>query len=270
MKAPRNRSDQSPARSLFRAALAGLILQACGGLNNDPGLSSSQPFKMELTSAPTEKTAGACGSEPLLLSILQKTNEATVYIDEDVVITAKAFGGESEVTSTVFLHSTESCRNDSASLTLSKGNAQLSFYLQVTLVEVTRITLESSLATIAGTSFDLSVVPNLPGAIELSNLPGTAVPNTPFTSNPLARITDAWGNFVSDATSGVILSAFGNDECTSSSSGALQNGSSTAVNGEASFTSLRFNPAGIIYLQASIPDTQILSQCEGPVTVVTP
>jgi hypothetical protein len=244
------------------------LLSACGaGLTNDPG-SGETPFTLSLIGTiPDEFIAGECSEYEFTVRVVEREDGRSVYMDRDLEITLSTQDGDTELTEKGFLQSNAECSGSETTLTIPQGGAETSFRLQLTSSDVSGFKLATDDSRVGGFESDATVIPNIPGALELSNLPATAGINTTFTSSPSVRILDSWGNFVSDSASNLEAEVFDNSSCTQAASGALQNFTSTAIDGIGTFTSLRYTTAGTIYLRVQIPATQILSNCAGPIVV---
>lgn len=260
-----------PAQSgmLILACLSALQgLASCGaGLTNDPGTGES-PFVLILTEAlPAVVTAGECAEYQYTVRVVEREDQKTIYVDSDVEVSLTTSDGATALQEKGFLQTSSNCNGNDSSITIAKGLAEATFFLQLTSTEISQISLSTDDERVGGLSASIAVTPNLPGALELSGLPATAGINVIFTSNPSVRILDAWGNFTDDSSSALEIEPFTDATCTQAAGGTIQNASITAIDGIGAFTNLRYTTSGTIYLRAQIPATQIRSNCAGPIAV---
>ena len=242
------------------------LLTACGGLNNDPTVGSTNRFKLILTTTtPESVVAGDCSESDVTLRLVQTVDGSTVYADQDIEISVKAWNDQTELPDQAFLQTGASCTGSNSTVTLAAGAAEASFKLQLTDTDTTRITFSADSSDITLLEVEVAVTPNLPGNLVVSDLPATVGINAAFTGS--IRILDFWNNPVSDASAAIQLIAYTDSNCSSLASGTLQGASAAALAGAASLTGLRYSLAGSIYLEAEIPSTQIRSNCAGPIAV---
>ncbi len=121
------------------------------------------------------------------------------------------------------------------------------------------IATDTITTTITGTQNAISVTPAAANRLALTTQPAGATAGAPFTTQPVITIQDAYGNTVTGDTSNVTVTI-------NTGSGSLQ-GTTTvaAVNGIASFTSLRIDTAGAKTLQ--LTDGALTSVNTSPFTV---
>jgi len=248
------------------------LISACGGLNNDADLGENQPYRLKLVDAPTSIFAGDCNGNFMSIQVVQKSNDSSIFVNEDIVVTARGYSGETEIENSVFLQSSLDCNGSSSSTTIENGEAESLIYLQVNRVEVNRITLSNSNSTVAGAEITVQVLPNFVGAIALDNLPTSAVTNTAFNPAPQLQLTDAWGNIILDETANITVDAYLDSICITPASGALTgNTDVTTSTGALTLPNVRYSLPSIIYLKAFVSgDGTIASECKGPITVTAP
>jgi hypothetical protein len=261
-------------RSVFLSLLPFTLanLAACGGLNNDPDLGRSQPYRLSVVDAPSSTYAGDCDGNYMSIQVVQKTNGTTIFVNDDVVVTAKGYADDTEVVNSVFLQPLIFCTGQSSNTTIADGKGEALIYLQVTRVEVNRIRLTTDNPSVGETEFDITVVPNFLGAISLENLPSTAVVGQDFSPAPTLQLTDAWGNTISDETANITLLPFLDSICASPASGTLTGDSGTTSSaGTLTLPNVRYSPSSIIYIKAIVTgEGTIGSECKGPITVNSP
>jgi hypothetical protein len=252
--------------SRYLPPILALSLQACGGLNNDPNINGQTPFKLILTStAPETAVAGECSSTDVILRLVQSDDGNTVYADQDIVISVKAWNAQTELEDQAFLHTGDSCNGTDSAVTLTTGSAETSFKLQLTDTDTTRITFLADSTDITSLDLNLTVTPNLPGTLVLSDLPAAITVNTAFSGS--LQILDFWYNPVGDASATIQVLAYTDASCSTLAEGTLQGASTAALNGTATLTGLRYSAIETIYLEAEVPSTQIRSNCAGPIAV---
>lgn len=176
-------------------------------------------------------TVGANLAQNLKVKVL---NSGNLPVENAEVTFSVSTGGGTIVTpQPVFTDS-----SGEASVTVQLGN--------VAGTNTNTFVANTTTGTVTQVVFQASSTAGTPAQLAFSQQPGGATVNTAFNSQPKIVIKDAFGNIVTNATNAVTISL-------SAGSGALAGTLSTsAVNGYANFTNIRYNTVETnIRLQAS-------------------
>ena len=256
-----------------------LLLGSCGN--------PLSQFTTKLTvsvSAPTQLTAGTCGSSHAIeLTLMAVDGTTAIVASVDTVVSPTLSNGGSPLNTADF-YSDPTCQDSSLSFTVKAGSTKVTLYPKVKLAGSPSFAFASTQLSVAGTWTPTVTAATL-GGLKWKTYPGiltTQVANAVFTSNPAVQFTDAYGNEITDTCCSVQLTAYTDGTCTTvvpstgvapALYGTLSAGTnpiSTPANGLATFSNVRFNNFGTIYLKTSVSGTtsSYTSPCLGPFTVL--
>lgn len=146
-------------------------------------------------------------------------------------------------------------------LALTTGASSGLFYFKSTLANTYDLRLTS--AGFTSTNQSAIVTPADPDVLSFTTQPSSLMAtNTVFDTQPVVTVSDLYGNIVDDRNLSVNLSASADVNCTGSAPGALSATSNPLVTstGIASFSGVKFDTNGTIYLKATVGSASACSE----------